>query len=243
MRTTNKAVIAGASMACAAALVIAGTGIANAANSLPAKPSASQSDDGDGVGPGHGMRGPRGPIFGDLVAKGTITQAQADAIKAALDAQRTADQAAHDKAEADVLASLVSAGTITQAQADAIAKADRVGIRDLIAAGTITQAQAQALRNAMQALHDQDAGPAAKVDAVLAALVAKGTITQAQADAIKANAPRFGKRGPGDRGMGDRGMGDRGMGRGHHGRGEDRGDDDGGRAPMMPRPSASSSAS
>ena len=239
MRTSRTALISGASLACAAAILLGGSGIANAADSLPSKPSTSQSADDDG--PGHGMRGPRGPLFGDLVAKGTITQAQADAIKAALDAQRTADQAAHDKAEADALASLVSKGTITQAQADAIAKADRGGVRDLVRAGTITIAQAQAVRDAMKALHDQReaAGPGAKVDAVLAALVSKGTITQAQADAIKANAPKGPRMKGGKQGM--RGMGD---GRGHHGRGGDRdGDQDGrGGAPAMPTPSSSTSA-
>ena len=230
MRTTNKALIAGASLACAAALALGAAGVASAADSLPSQPSTTQGA--DDHGPGHGMRGPRGPLFGDLVAKGTITQAQADAIKAALDAQRTADQAAHDQAEKTALASLVSKGTITQAQADAIAKADRGGIRDLVSSGTITRAQALAVRDAMQAQHDQNHGPAAKIDAVLASLVSKGTITQAQADAIKANAPKGGPRGMDGRG---------------HGRGGDHGMKGGmgqrGGAPAMPSPSASGSSS
>lgn len=62
-----------------------------------------------------------------LVTAGTITAADVEAVKAALEADRDANKAEHQaemKAARDAaLASLVKAGTLTQSQADAIAAA------------------------------------------------------------------------------------------------------------------------
>jgi competence protein ComGC len=132
----------------------------------------------------------QGPLAG-LVAKGTITQGQADAIKVALQAQHSTDKTARDTATADALAALVSKGTITQAQATAITNADRHGLRDLVSNGTLTKDHLMAVITALKAL--RPAKPMSPLDSrlssVLSSLVAKGTITQAQADAVIAAKP------------------------------------------------------
>ena len=78
-----------AGMGIAAILLTAVTGVANAA-------------------PG----GPKGGPVGSLVQNGTITRAQADAVKTALEALKAG--------KPDKLDSLVSNGSIRQSQADAI---------------------------------------------------------------------------------------------------------------------------
>ncbi|MEI8261897.1 MAG: hypothetical protein WCG77_10400, partial [Actinomycetes bacterium] len=85
-----------AGMGIAVVLLTTVTGVANAA-------------------PGNG--GPNGGPVGSLVQNGTITRAQADAVKTALEALKAG--------KTDKLASLVSNGTITQAQADAIKAAGK----------------------------------------------------------------------------------------------------------------------
>lgn len=171
----------------AATLTAVGLSIAGAA-------SASAHDNG-----GQGRGG--GP-FGALVQAGTISQAQAQAVKEALRVQhdqgRQARQQEHDALQGQVLATLVSAGTISQAQATALASADRGGMRDLLASGVLTSTQLRAVHDAMRtaAEHsraDHQAQRAANLSSVLASLVSDGTLTQAQADAISAaiaNAPR-----------------------------------------------------
>lgn len=147
--------------------------------------SASAAPQGPGAG--------KGAAITQLVTAGTITQAQADAIKAAATAAHDAKEAAHAKAKAAVLSGLVTAGTITQAQADAIAAAPRgQGVRQLVASGAITAAAAQQVHDAMKAAKAADATPRTSV---LPSLVANGTITQAQADAITAAKPAKGPRG------------------------------------------------
>lgn len=178
MKTKNKLITGAALGASAIALLIASTGVAQAHNS--------------GNGDAHN-EGKRGGPGSSLVADGTLTQAQATAVR---DAMRAAHEAQKDAA----LAALVSAGTITQAQADALeaAEGERGAMRTLITDGTFTQAQAQALRDALHS--DMTADRDAQFDAVLTELVSKGTITQAQADAIKANKaskPAAGERGHG----------------------------------------------
>jgi Spy/CpxP family protein refolding chaperone len=204
MRITRTGLVSGAALLCAAAVAVTGASIATA-HDAGGKKSMSASGSFE-------RHGAKGAPLANLVASGTITQAQADAIKAALDAQRTTNMAAHDKAEAAALAALVAKGTITQAQADAITTAGRGGVRDLVAKGTITQAQAQAIRTAMQDLHSAGMGAGSKFNDVLAGLVTKGTISQAQADAIKAN---LGARGMG-KGIGHS-MGKQGAGHGMRG--------------------------
>jgi competence protein ComGC len=123
-----------------------------------------------------------------LVKSGTITQAQADAIKTALKSARKSD-----KSIKDALDSLVKAGTITQAQKDAVLKAMpskdgihghrehfKSKINELVKAGTITQAQADAIKTALKSARKSDKTFKEALDD----LVKAGTITQAQEDSI-----------------------------------------------------------
>ena len=122
-----------------------------------------------------------------LVTAGTLTQAQAAAVKDAMIASHAARKAAHDNAQASALSGLVSAGTLSQAQADAIASTDgRQGLRGLITSGVITRELAREVHAAFRAGMD---AAAMKPAAVLDSLVSAGTITQAQADAIEAARP------------------------------------------------------
>ncbi len=195
MRFPRPAVLAASTAAAAVVLTMTGAVAAHAADSTPTPSSTApmstltKAHDGTHDGP-----------LAQLVAAGTITKAQADAVKAALKAQRSTDHSAHDAAKASALASLVSKGTITQAQADAITAAGREGVRDLITKGTITKEQAKAVGDAMRALRPAQPTPGAagaRLTSVLADLVSKGTITQAQADAIAAAKPAHLKGGPG----------------------------------------------
>ena len=203
--------------------LIAAITISSAAAALAAdngRGSAHQ-DQGRGQHPGRDMGGMRGGPLADLVAKGTITQAQADAVKAALQKSHDADEATkradHEAAEQAVLDALVKDGTISRAQADTVANADRGGLRDLVDDGTLTKDQAMKIVIALRASHDanreaKQAEHQAERTAAIARLVKAGTITQAQADAIVAAMPAGpgmhlgrGGRGPGDHGDRDRG--------------------------------------
>ena len=204
MKTRNKWFTAAGVGLGSIALIAASAGVANAVN------SADRPE-------GH-----RGGSQSSLVADGTLTKAQAQAIHDAMHAAVDADREAEVKT---TLAALVTKGTITQSQADAISasmaaeaeaeagshRGGRGGhLRELVDAGTITKAQADAVHEAMHASRPTEAERAATLNTVLADLVTKGTITQAQADAVKANKA--------DRGMsGDRPG--RGHGKGGHGKG------------------------
>lgn len=200
MKTRNKWFTAAGVGLGSIALIAASAGVANAVN------SADRPE-------GH-----RGGSQSSLVADGTLTKAQAqaihDALHAAVDANREADMKT-------TLAALVTKGTITQSQADAISasmaaeaesdshRGKRGGhLRELVNAGTITKAQADAVHEAMHASRPTEAERAATLNTVLTDLVSKGTITQAQADAVKANKT--------DRGMSGNRQG-RGHGKGGHG--------------------------
>ena len=177
-----------------AAAVLASTGL------LLTGASGAQADD----------RG-NGPLS-SLVSSGTLTSAQATAVKSALTAAHEEGRAEHQAekqgARDAALASLVAQGTLTQAQADAIAAADRGEMRDLVRSGTVTREQLRAVHDALKAdrtesREDHRAERAADTAAVLADLVAKGTLTQAQADAVAsalAERPGHGGRGHGSRG-------------------------------------------
>lgn len=157
------------------ALLIASTGVAQAHSS-----SVS----------GTASEGNRGGAVSSLVTNGTLTQAQATAVRDAM-------HAAHEAKKDAALAAMVTAGTVTQAQVDALKAAEGVkgAMRTLIANGVFTQEQAQALRTSLKSTMAADRD--ARVDAVLSELVSNSTITQAQADAIKTSKAAEGERGHG----------------------------------------------
>ena len=116
-----------------AAVILGTAGIASAQSSTTSTISASSTKSTTS----NTAKTGRGGHLTALVTAGTITQAQADAVKAAFDAARPAvgtvkpatpptdaERLAKKKA---VLAPLVSAGTITQAQADAVIAAMPAG--------------------------------------------------------------------------------------------------------------------
>lgn len=157
------------------ALLIVSTGVAQAHSSSV---SGAASD------------GSRGGAVSSLVTNGTLTQAQATAVRYEI---HEAKEAKKDAA----LAAMVTAGTLTKAQVDAFKAAEGVkgAMRTLIADGVFTQEQAQTLRASLKAT--MAAGQEAQIDAVLSELVSNSTITQAQADAIKASKAAAGERGNG----------------------------------------------
>ena len=148
------------------ALLIASTGAAQATHPSSGGSTASE--------------GTRGGAVSSLVTNGTLTQAQATAVRYEM-------HEAHEAQEDAALAATVTAGTITQAQADAFkaAAGNKSAMRTLIADGVFTREQAKALRTSLKAT--LAAGRDAQIDAVLSELVSKSTITQAQADAIKSS--------------------------------------------------------
>jgi len=101
----------------------------------------------------------------DLVANGTITQDQADAVKAAVQAARQ--------------------GQTTQASGTSTAKTNPLD--SLVSAGTITQDQENSVMSAIQAHHHHHGsqGSDGKPTNPLDSLVKAGTITQDQEDSIQ----------------------------------------------------------
>ena len=110
-----------------------------------------------------------------LVTAGTITQAQADAITAAMETATKGPDGVKTALDA-----LVTAGTITQVQADAVTsnKGDmnrgdknehQGGLTALVTAGTITQAQADAITAAMETATKGPDGAKTALDALVTA--------------------------------------------------------------------------
>ena len=202
------------------ALTVGTVGVTNAASNSSVKLSISK-----------GMRLPDkqqdklAGVLSDLVKKGTLTQAQADALNAAIaaartadDAKRVADKAAHE-AERAALEALV-AKTIG---------VDAAVIKTRLAAGESLGAIAGAKKDALIAVLVAD--ETKRIDAAVTA----GKLTAAQATTMKAGlvahvtAEVNSVGGP----MGGPGMGGKG-GRGHGGPGM--GDHDGDHGPMMGAP-------
>lgn len=176
MQKSSKWITGAALGAGTLALILGSVGVAQAHN---ANGGSSQGE------------GKRGGPHSSLITEGTITQAQADAV-------RTAMQASHAAAEAAALTQLVKDGTFTQAQADALAAVESKGGKGaLIADGTVTRVQLQALREAMQAAQETTRTK------VLQGLVADGTLTQSQSDAMAAAKAQggMGMKGHGGKGM------------------------------------------
>ena len=152
-----------------------------------------------------------------LVAKGTITQAQADAITAAATAAETAKRAAHDADHATKDADRVA----LEALISKTIGVDSATVRTRLAAGeslgAIAGAKKAELITVLVADHTK------RIDAAVTA----GKLTAAEATTLKAGLTAHitaevdqvgGKRGPGMGGPGKGGKGDKG-GRGHHGPG------------------------
>lgn len=129
-----------------------------------------------------------GPL-NSLVTAGTITEAEATAVKTALKAAAKSQQAEiraeHKSAQAAVLAKLVAAGTITAAVAELI-QAGNSELRSALQAGTVTYAQLAAVRAAMIANRPAVDVMKNVVATVTANLVADGKLTTLQAEAINA---------------------------------------------------------
>ena len=209
------------------ALTVGTVGVSNAASKSSVKVSISK-----------GMKLPGAQqdklagVLSDLVKKGTLTQAQVDALNAAIaaartadDAQRLADKAAHD-AERAALEALV-AKTIG---------VDAAVIKTRLAAGESLGAIAGAKKDALIAV--LVANETKRIDAAVTA----GKLTAAQATTLKAGlvahvtAEVNSVGGPrGGSGMGGPGMGGPGMGGHKHG-GPGMGDHDGPRGPKMGGP-------
>ena len=180
MKKSSKWITGAALGAGSLALILGSVGVAQAHN------ASGESSQGEGK---------RGGPQSSLIAEGTITQAQADAV-------RTAMKEAHEAAETAALAQLVQDGTFTQAQADAVAAVESKGGKGaLIADGTVTRDQLQALREAMQATQE-----VTKTE-ILEELVANGTLTQSQSDAIAAAKAQGGSGMKGHGGKGMKGQG------------------------------------
>ena len=154
-----------------------------------------------------------------LVAKGTITQAQADAITAAATAAETAKRAAHDADHATRDADRVA----LEALISKTIGVDSATIRTRLAAGESLGAIAGAKKAELIAVLVAD--ETKRIDAAVTA----GKLTAAQATTLKTGLTAHvtaevdqvgGKRGPGMGGPGKGGKGDKG-GRGHGGPGMD----------------------
>jgi len=158
-------------------------------------------------------------ILSALVAKGTITQAQADVITAAATAAETAKRAAHDANHAAKDADRVA----LEALISKTIGVDSATVRTRLAAGeslgAIAGAKKAELITVLVADHTK------RIDAAVTA----GKLTAAEATTLKAGLTAHitaevdqvgGKRGPGMGGPGKGGKGDKG-GRDHHGPGMD----------------------
>lgn len=149
--------------------------------------SLSASADHGGGKPAAGAKA-AGPL-NSLVTAGTITEAEATAVKTALKAAAKSQQAEiraeHKSAQAAVLAKLVAAGTITAAVAELI-QAGNSELRSALQAGTVTYAQLAAVRAAMIANRPAVDVMKNVVATVTANLVADGKLTTLKAEAINA---------------------------------------------------------
>ncbi|MBC9785375.1 hypothetical protein H1S01_12740 [Heliobacterium chlorum] len=171
-------------------------GIAFAADSTNAQPSMWGRHQSQGKEQGPRMMGTHiKDILSSLVTAGTITQAQADLITAAL-----------PQPPQNSLNQLVTNGTVTQDQLNAILQAlhgnkqgDLKGdkrenpLTKLVSDGVITQAQADAIKakfpKPSEKAADKSQAPV-KFEDILASLVTDNTLTQEQSEAIAAAMPK-----------------------------------------------------
>jgi len=207
------------------ALTVGTVGVSSAASKSSVKVSINKSITMPGA-----QQDKLAGILSDLVKKGTLTQAQADALTAAITSAKSADDAAHAAEEA--------ARNADRAALDAlIAKTiglDATVIKTRLAAGESLGAIAGSKKDAVIAVLVAD--ETKRIDAAVTA----GKLTAAQATTLKAGlvahvtAEVNSVGGPmGGPGMGGRGHGHGGPGMGGHGFG----DNDGDHGPMMGAPS------
>ncbi|MCX6448323.1 MAG: hypothetical protein NTV18_04190 [Actinobacteria bacterium] len=219
------------------ALTIGSVGISQASSKTKVVSTKTTRTSSNGItnpmAKGGGYAADLAAVLSALVAKGTITQAQADAITAAATAAETAKRAAHDADHAARDADRVA----LEALISKTIGVDSATVRTRLAAGeslgAIAGAKKSELISVLVAEHTK------RIDAAVTA----GKLTAAEATTIKAGLTAHvtaevdqvgGKRGPGMGGPGKDGKGGK-DGRGHGGPG--RGGF--GAAPKIPAPAGS----
>jgi len=215
------------------ALTVGTVGISSAATKSSVKVSINKSITMPGA-----QQDKLAGILSDLVKKGTLTQAQVDALNAAIAAARTADDSQHlaDKAAHDAERAALEA---------LVAKTigvDTAVIKTRLAAGESLGAIAGTKKDALIAVLVAD--ETKRIDAAVTA----GKLTAAQATTLKAGlvahvtaeVNSVGGPGMGGPGMGGRGHGHGGPGMGGHGFGDNDGDH-GPRGGMTPPPAGTTS--
>lgn len=191
-----------------------------------------------GMGPGNGFASQ----LASLVTAGTITQAQADAVEAALKPAEGETPGIDSSTDPSTmmetkLAALVEAGTITQAQEEAILEAlqppagsngqggmmgggqggdpAKTALDKLVSAGTITSDLEETILAALKPAEGETPG-SSTIETKLAALVTASTITEEQEQAIL-EALKADGNGQGQPGQPGNGNGNAtGKGNGHH---------------------------
>jgi hypothetical protein len=219
------------------ALTIGSVGISQASSKTKVVATKTTRTSSNGIAnPMANVNGPEeaiASVLSALVAKGTITQAQADAIKAAATAAAIAKRADHD---ADHAAKDAQRAALEALISKTIG-VDSATVRTRLAAGeslgAIAGAKKAELISVLVAEHTK------RIDAAVTA----GKLTAAQATTLKAGLTAHvtaevdqvgGKRGPGMGGPGKDGKGGK-DGRGHAGRGKG----GFGAAPKIPAPAGS----
>ena len=219
------------------ALTIGSVGISQASSKTKVVSTKTTRTSSNGIAnpmaKGGGHAADLAAVLSALVAKGTITQAQADAITAAATAAETAKRAAHDADHATKDADRVA----LEALISKTIGVDSTTVRTRLAAGeslgAIAGAKKAELISVLVAEHTK------RIDAAVTA----GKLTAAQATTLKAGLTAHvtaevdqvgGKRGPGMGGPGKDGKGGK-DGRGHGGPGKG----GFGAAPKIPAPAGS----
>ena len=213
--SSKKKIAAIAVTAVALSLGTAGVSTANAAKNTKSTKTVAKSANAGVPNPmaGNSIGGPEAnfkTVLSDLVSKGTITQAQADAVLAALVAARPDrndnDGARPDKAAMDANRAAVEALVASTLGIDAATIKTRLQAGETLAA--IAGAKKDALITALVAYETKE----------IDARVTAGTLTAAQATTIKADLTAHVTaevNAVGGKGMGPNGMGPKGgMGKG-----------------------------
>lgn len=220
------------------ALTVGTVGISSAATKSSVKVSINKSITMPGA-----QQDKLAGILSDLVKKGTLTQAQVDALNAAIAAARTADDSQHlaDKAAHDAERAALEALVAKTIGVDAAV------IKTRLAAGESLGAIAGTKKDALIAVLVADetkridaAVTAGKLTAAQATTLKAGLVAHVTAEVNSVGGPGMGGPGMGGPGMGGRGHGHGGPGMGGHGFGDNDGDH-GPRGGMTPPPAGTTS--